>query len=273
MSKKRKKKEHHEEHVDESWLVPYADLLTLLLALFIVLYAMSSVDQKKFAALAEVFNQEFQAGTGIFEYPSPTPAEVEEKSDLDENNKTKGNASEEESSKNTNVSEEELTEAQQKQDQEELQGVQDKLDSYIEKNNLEDKLETSLTDEGLLVSIRDNVLFTSGNANIREKDEHLVSEISNLLIMDPPRSIIVSGHTDNVPIKNAEFESNWDLSVSRAINFMKLLLRNNDKLNPSSFSAKGYGEFKPIASNKTEKGREKNRRVEILIQPRTVTED
>ncbi|MDL0435581.1 MULTISPECIES: flagellar motor protein MotB [unclassified Niallia] len=272
MSKKRKKKEHHEEHVDESWLVPYADLLTLLLALFIVLYAMSSVDQKKFAALAEVFNQEFQAGTGIFEYPSPTPVEVEEKSDLDENNKTEGDAAEEKTSANKEVSEEELTEAQQKQDQEELQGIQDKVNSYIEKNNLEDKLETSLTDEGLLVSIRDNVLFASGSANIRGKDEHLVSEISKLLVMEPPRSIIVSGHTDDVPIKNSEFDSNWDLSVSRAINFMKLLMDNN-KLNPSSFSAKGYGEFKPIASNKTEEGREKNRRVEILIQPRTVSED
>lgn len=88
--------------------------------------------------------------------------------------------------------------------------------------------------------------------------------------MDPPRSIIISGHTDNVPIRNAGFQSNWELSVMRAINFMKVILENN-RLNPSMFSAKGFGEFKPVASNDTEEGKKKNRRVEILITPRTTT--
>lgn len=262
MSKKRrKKKEHHEEHVDESWLVPYADLLTLLLALFIVLYAMSSVDSKKFAALADVFSKEFQSGTGIFDYPSPTPVQIEEESDLDEQNDTST-----ESAKS--LTEEELKEVQKQQDQQELSEIQDKVNSYIEDNKLGEKLETSLTDEGLLVSIRDNVLFASGNAEIRSQDRNIVSEISNLLVMNPPRNIIVSGHTDNVPISNANFDSNWELSVTRAINFMKLLLEN-DELDPSTFSAKGYGEFNPIASNDTADGRERNRRVEILIMPRT----
>ncbi|MGP7818286.1 flagellar motor protein MotB [Niallia sp. 01092] len=263
MSKKRKKKEHHEDHVDESWLVPYSDLLTLLLALFIVLYAMSSVDAKKFAALADVFNKQFQSGTGIFDYPSPASTPIEEKVDLDNPNK------QQKTKESSSITEEELKEMQKQQDQKELEKIQDKVNSYIKEKKLTDKLETSLTDEGLLVSIRDNVLFASGSADIRNHDKKVVSEISKLLVMDPPRSIIISGHTDNVPIRNAKFESNWELSVTRAINFMKLLL-NNHNLDPSSFSAKGYGEFKPIASNKTAKNREKNRRVEILIQPRTV---
>ncbi|MFT8319858.1 MAG: flagellar motor protein MotB [Bacillus sp. (in: firmicutes)] len=263
MSKKRKKKEHHDEHVDESWLVPYSDLLTLLLALFIVLYAMSSVDAKKFAALANVFNKEFQSGTGIFEYPSPAPSPVEEKVDLDNANKKQ------EKSNSSSMTEEELENLQKQQEQNQLKTIQEKVNSYIKEEKLTNKLETSLTDEGLLVSIRDNVLFASGSASIRADDKKVVAEIAKLLIMDPPRSIIISGHTDNVPIHNSNFESNWELSVTRAINFMKLLL-NNDKLDPSAFSAKGYGEFKPIASNKTAKGKEKNRRVEILIQPRTV---
>lgn len=70
---RRKKKEHHEEHMDESWLIPYADLLTLLLALFIVLFAMSSVDAVKFQALSKAFNEVFSGGTGVFEFQSPTP--------------------------------------------------------------------------------------------------------------------------------------------------------------------------------------------------------
>ena len=86
--------------------------------------------------------------------------------------------------------------------------------------------------------------------------------------MNPPRHIIISGHTDNVPIHNAQFASNWELSVMRAVNFMKVLLENPN-LDPRWFSAKGYGEFKPVAPNNTPEGRMKNRRVEILILPKT----
>jgi chemotaxis protein MotB len=109
------------------------------------------------------------------------------------------------------------------------------------------------------------VLFDSGIAEVRPSDRQLAKEISQLL-METPKNIIISGHTDNVPIRNSRFESNWDLSVMRAVNFMKVLLENK-KLNPALFSAKGYGEYKPIASNSTESGRLKNRRVEILIVP------
>lgn len=259
---KRKKKEHHEEHVDESWLVPYSDLLTLLLALFIVLYAMSSVDAQKFQALSQAFNKEFTGGTGIFEFPSPMPEEEMDSSDKIENTiieKTNESTKEDE--------EEKAKELQEKLDKEELANLQNKVNTYINKNNLSDKLETSLTGEGLLVSIRDNVLFESGVSEVRKEDLKIAREISELLVMDPPRNIIISGHTDNVPIKNAKFESNWELSVMRAINFMKIILKN-DNLDPELFSAKGYGEFQPVASNKTKKGRSKNRRVEILIQPR-----
>ncbi|KAB7672520.1 flagellar motor protein MotB [Bacillus sp. B1-b2] len=260
MSKKRKKKEHHEEHVDESWLVPYADVLTLLLALFIVLYGMSSLDAKKFSAMAEVFNQEFQSGTGVLDFPSPAPSKEEK--NLDTNEEVENNQDDSKS-----VSDEKLKELQKEQDQQELAEVQQKVNAYIEQNNLGGKLETELTDEGLHVSIRDNVLFASGSAEVRDADKNIVSEISKLLVMDPPRSIIVSGHTDNVPIHNSQYSSNWELSVTRALNFMKLLLENNE-LDPRAFSAKGFGEYQPIASNDTAEGREKNRRVDILIQPR-----
>ena len=138
----------------------------------------------------------------------------------------------------------------------------------FKKMALETQLATSLTIEGLSLTIRDNVLFNSGSADVRPEDLNIAKEISRLLEMDVPRSIIISGHTDNVPIKNANFESNWELSVMRAINFMKILLEN-PQLNPELFSAKGHGEFQPIASNDTEEGRAQNRRVEILILPKT----
>ncbi|WP_066052672.1 flagellar motor protein MotB [Robertmurraya korlensis] len=261
---KRRKKHHHEEHVDESWLIPYADLLTLLLALFIVLFSMSSVDAKKFQAMAEVFNQEFTSGTGIFEFPSPIPEEGATAPD----EQTNDSEEIEQSQSGEKMTEEQKQKLAQQAEQVELQAIQAKVNEYVSSKGLQDKLETKLTDEGLLLTIRDNVLFESGSDAVRTQDLQIVKEISELLVMDPARSIIISGHTDNVPIKNAQFSSNWELSVMRAINFMKILLENKS-LDPSWFSAKGFGEFKPIAPNDDTAGKARNRRVEILILPRT----
>ncbi len=250
---KRKKRAHHEDHVDESWLIPYADILTLLLALFIVLFSMSSIDARKFNAMSQAFNQALSSGTGIFEYPSPVP--TDEANNLDD---AKGKEKVEQSQ-----------EVKEKIEKLELENIQKKVNTYIEDKALTEKLSTSLTDEGLLLTIRDNVLFPSGSADVRQEDIKTANEISELLVMNPPRNIIISGHTDNVPIRNPQFESNWELSVMRAINFMKIILNNNHKLDPALFSAKGYGEFQPVASNDTAEGKAKNRRVEILILPIT----
>lgn len=248
---RKKKHKHEDEHMDESWLVPYADLLTLVLALFIVLFAMSSVDAEKFHQLAKAFNTTFTGGTGVLEYPSPSPEGELEELDIQ---------------KEQSPDQDAVEEAQKRLEQENLKIIQEKVNSYIANNKLQTQLKTTLTDEGLLITLLNDIFFDSGSAAIRNKDKALASEISELLIMSPPRNIIISGHTDNVPIKNSEFDSNWHLSVMRAVNFMKILI-DNDKLDPKVFSAKGFGEFKPVASNETKDGKQKNRRVEILILP------
>lgn len=250
MSRRRKKKSRHEEHMSESWLLPYSDLLTLLLALFIVLFAMSSVDSSKFDKISRAFNMAFEGGTGVFQNPSPIPEE-----------RLTGIKGEEGTDKEKEKSPADM-------EKEKLSDIQEKMNAYIAENELDEKLNTSLTDGGLLLTIRDNVLFDSGVAEVRKRDENVAREIASLLVMEPPRNIMISGHTDNVPIRNVEFESNWELSVMRAINFMKLLLEN-DKLDPSLFSANGFGEYKPLVSNETQAGKARNRRVEILILPQT----
>ncbi len=80
-----------------------------------------------------------------------------------------------------------------------------------------------------------------------------------------PQKVVVSGHTDNIPINTAEFPTNWDLSSKRALNFMKYLLSQEPKLQPARFSAIGHGEYRPAAANTTPEGRAQNRRVEVLI--------
>jgi len=240
---KKHKKHRHEEHMDESWLIPLADLLTLLLALFIVLFASSTVDVQKLEQFSVVFSEIFDGGMGVMENPSPAPLPIPKAP----------NESDQDSSAFI-------------EDQKSLEEIQNRVDEYIAVNELESQLATELTDEGLLLTIRDSVLFDPGSANIKTEYSQIAAEIATLLEFDPPRSIIVTGHTDNIPMNTSEFASNWELSVMRAVNFLKMVVENPD-LNPLLFSAKGYGEFKPIASNETAEGRAQNRRVEVLIQP------
>ncbi len=241
LAKKRKKKKEEEE-IPEAWLLPYSDLLTLLLALFIVLFAMSSVDAQKMAALSNVFNQIFDGGEGVMDNPSPTDPVTPKSTELSQK-----------------------AQAYVK-DQRELNGIQDDVENYIAVNELENQFSTKMTDDGLLITIRDSVLFESGQATVASENRKLAKDLSKLLVFDEPRPVMVTGYTDNIPA-SGEFSSNWELSVMRAVNFLSILIDSNKKLDPQYFSAKGYGENNPVAKNDTEKNRSKNRRVEVLIQP------
>ncbi|RLQ94482.1 flagellar motor protein MotB [Falsibacillus albus] len=266
MSRRRRRKKEENNHIDESWLIPYADLLTLVLALFIVLFAASSVDAQKFQMLSRVFNDIFIGGSGVMDYPQPSPQDDASLSDGLKKEDQKA-AAIQTTEVPTQPSDLEKKIQLHKLDQEELKQIQAKINQYIKENHLQVKFATSLTDEGLLLTIRDNVLFDSGKAEVKKSNLDVAHELSKLLVMDPPRDIIISGHTDNEPIHNSKFDSNWELSVMRAVNFMKIMLENKN-LDPRWFSAKGFGEFQPIASNQTAEGRSKNRRVEVLILPR-----
>ncbi|QHJ69577.1 flagellar motor protein MotB [Planococcus halotolerans] len=266
-----KRKKKHEDHVDESWLIPYADVLTLLLALFIVLFAASEVNSQKFQEISDSFNQELQGGTGILDQQSAVET-FEETSKLAEPNDvdpTEGEATtppevEEEINDKIEMTAEEIEQLALAEDYKELAAIQDKVKAYIAERNMEDKLEAELTSKGLVLKIKDGVLYRSGSADISEGSRTVTEEIGKMLVTDPPRSIFIEGHTDNIPSTSDKYPSNWELSSARAINFMKILLENND-LDPTKFSATGFAEHQPIASNDTAEGRAENRRVEVLI--------
>lgn len=245
-----KRKKKHEDHVDEAWLLPYADVLTLLLALFIVLFAASEVDSKKLEQLSKSFNSELQGGTGVLD----NQAAIETFEDTSPITKI----GEDEPDKGTQE------EVSRLQDHKELESLQVKIENYIKEKGLDPKLQTEMTAKGLVLKIKEGVLYESGSADITKESRTVAKEISGLLVTDPPRDIFIEGHTDNVPTKLEEFPTNWELSSSRAINFMKIILENK-KLDPKRFSATGYGEYQPINSNETAEGRAENRRVEILI--------
>jgi chemotaxis protein MotB len=248
----KKRHEHHEEHADESWLLPYSDLMTLLLALFIVLYASSSVNISKLEELSQAFKSALSSGIGVLDGGSITEDDqLKRRTDdiqnrLDNGRKNKTRA------------------VLQQEEQENLEKLKENLDQYIEKNGLSTQLETQLNQSQLLITIRDNALFASGSATIKPESQKLAAAIGTMLEQYPDYEVQVKGHTDNQPINTFEFPSNYELSSKRAINFMKILLEN-EAFDPKQFSATGYAEFHPLESNATEAGRAVNRRVEVSI--------
>ena len=109
-------------------------------------------------------------------------------------------------------------------DQEQLAETQGRVEELIAVNELENQLETQMTSEGLLITIRDSVLFASGSANINAEYAGVARELSEILAFNPARNVVITGHTDNVPMNTSEFESNWELSVLRAVNFLKIIV-------------------------------------------------
>lgn len=239
---RKKRGKPHEEEASEAWLLPYSDLMTLLLALFICLFAISQTDQTKVAEMAQAFSAAFNmGGPSFFDRVGPSEGRsAEMPSDED-----KGNSA-------------------YIQENQKLENVQRQLDQYINQNHLQDELSTTLSEDGLMIRIKEKALFPSGSAELVPESQKIGPVIAGLLAAVPER-VVISGHTDNVPISTAQYPSNWELSSQRALNFMKFLMASDARLSPARFSAVGYSEYRPIADNTTEEGRTKNRRVEVLI--------
>lgn len=207
----------------DRYLITYADLITLLLGLFIILYAISKIDvnkyQKMIAAMGDVFGNKDKNISVTSSSPKPV------------------------------VSGEGV-----------LKGELDKLiDRYHYNNSI--RLEENA--RGVTIHILDDVLFSSGSANLTDGSLTVLHRLA-VLLKELPNDIRVEGHTDDVPISTSQFPSNWHLSVSRALNTAYYLI-NTEGLVPEKVSIVGYSEYKPIASNDTPEGRASNRRVDIVI--------
>ena len=234
---KKKRAKKHEEEASEAWLLPYSDLMTLLLALFICLFAISQTDQTKLVQMAQAFTAAFNmGGPSFFDKAGPSNSMQREI-----------------------ITSEDQGNAAYLQENQQLQDLQ-----HIKENNLQDELSTELQEEGLMIRIKEKALFPSGSADLVPESQRIGPIVAGLLAEVPER-VLISGHTDTDPINTAQFPSNWELSSTRALTFMKYLLSINQNLNPARFSAIGYGEYRPIAMNDTDENKQKNRRVEILI--------
>jgi len=134
---------------------------------------------------------------------------------------------------------------------------------YLRQQGLEDIISARLEDRGVILEIRDSILFDSGKADIKAEAADVLRKVAGI-IRSVPNQIIVEGHTDNVPINTPQYPSNWELSVDRAVRVVRFLIERHH-IAPKRFLATGYGEYHPVADNETAAGRARNRRVNIVI--------
>ncbi|MDC3415787.1 flagellar motor protein MotS [Aquibacillus salsiterrae] len=237
------------------WIVTYADMVTLILVFFILLFSMSQVDLVKFQAISESFRNRM-----IFDYyPSPIeqdfPTEnikIEEDTEgVDGFNNSKANTPNASMKQDLN------------QDQTTMDQLFEQVQAYLNDNQLNSVIMASKTDEGVVLTLQENVLFETGEADIINSGKPLLKKIG-LLLNNIPNYIRVEGHTDNRPISNYRFPSNWELSGARSSSVIRFILQNNP-INPARFIAVGYGDTRPVVENTSPENWRKNRRVEIVI--------
>lgn len=259
MAKERNGSKHHEEEgAGEAWLLPYSDLMTLLLAVFIVLYAVSKQDEQKVQAMAQAFNTIFSGGAGIIDQGDGI---LDGQSSLDPNII--------EALKDNPYVNSGLTAAQiQSKQEDQMSELEAAFETYIAKNNLSGSMQIKNMGTKLMVTLASDILFPSGSAELtpeQTQTAHTIAGIINDVQKNGfPVEVKISGHTDNVPINTAQYPSNWYLSLDRAVKFAEALVEGSE-LDPRAFSAVGCGDLNPIDTNDTSDGRTRNRRVEILL--------
>ncbi|MFZ2405292.1 MAG: flagellar motor protein MotD [Methylobacter sp.] len=252
MERRRKRRIVNTNNHDR-WMVSYADFITLLFAFFVVMYSISSVNEGKYKTLSdslgEAFSNKEQQGnvvdpiqigvlpTTIQPIPLENPTTVEDE-------------------KKRELSEEILKERRR------LSQVSDQFEQVLAPF-IDDKLvAVKKNDYWIELEMNSEMLFLSGEAELSKKAIPVLKKIVE--VIDPlPNMINIEGHTDNVPIDNVKFRSNWDLSSARATSVVHEFVK--DGINPPRLSAIGYGEFHPIGDNKIEAGRFKNRRVVLVL--------
>jgi len=146
---------------------------------------------------------------------------------------------------------------------EEFKKLYEQMSEYIKENNLEASITLRLDERGLLVRFMDNVLFDSGKADLTPNASDIINKVAEI-IRQNDKIIRIEGHTDNVPINTFRFPSNWELSTTRAVNVVKYLIEENG-IYAYRLSASGYSDQHPVDDNNTAEGRQKNRRVDMVI--------
>ena len=277
------KRRHHEEHINhERWAIPYGDLITLLLALFVVMYAVSAVNETKFRVMAASINEAFngtgkviepvQANTPATQVPlpnetrSPTASPI---ANIDvpippRNLPVPGHegaaADAQPGDKRQTAPADNATVG--KVEQASLSQISDEVKRAMKPLIDKSLVSVRQTPDWLEIEVRTDILFPVGVAKLQPAAEDVIRKLAGILAPFP-NSMRVEGYTDNTPIATATFPSNWELSAARAATVARLLTEQG--VDPHRVGIMGWGEFRPSASNATDDGRNHTRRVVIVV--------
>ncbi len=256
---RRRREEESDNH--DRWLVSYADFITLLFALFVVMYSISSVNEDKYRVLSATLTDAFQTSA-----QSLNPIQIGEQVRMPDPVAGEFAAPE-------------LARKAERMDQEAEQmagegpgptgldfaslsriaaDLKGELSPFID----QDLVKVTQTERGLEVEMKSRMLFKSGSSRLSRDAVKALGDVAAIL-KPLPNQIKVEGHTDDLPIKTVSFPSNWELSAARAASVVHLFARRG--VSPDRMSAIGYGEFRPVTENGDEASRAKNRRVAIII--------
>lgn len=254
MARRKKKQEGH--GADERWLLTYADMLTLLCALFIVMYAISSVNISKAEAVqasmeAALSGEVTPGGQNIKE--TGADQQVEQMASQPAPSLQAAFAPASPSQGGSAESE-----------QRSLEQLRQMIDAEARRQAISAKVETEVRPDGLLVRLKtDGILFDPGQATVKPQAQPLLRRIAQLLRADGRHAVMISGHTDSDPIGGGPYPTNWELSTARSSAVVRQLIAN--KVSPARLTATGRAFHDPVASNATAKGRATNRRVELFL--------
>jgi chemotaxis protein MotB len=278
-----RRKKHGEKDNEERWLLTYADMITLLMALFMVLFSISSVNVSKYKSLQESLKAAFsgsilpggkaltqsgaQAEQAKAAQDTAIPSIVAINPTVADQNSSSSSSrtSPPQSITAASASEQAKTLiAAAKIEEQQLQHLKAQLDQYLKVHGLQNEVQTTISRRGLVVRVlTDKVLFDSGQATLKPAGLPLLGEVANLLNVATNHQIAVEGHTDSVPIASAQYPSNWELSTARATTVVRYFISRS--VEASRLTASGYADLHPLASNATDRGRQLNRRVEIVL--------
>jgi chemotaxis protein MotB len=237
----------------DRWLVSYADFITLLFGLFVLLFAFAKADQKKQTQVSGAIDTAFQA-LGIFPDAARKPSK----------DGASGGSEQAAIPMNIVMGEDVLSPAKVKDD---LDHIRRDLEQRLSNQVASHTVSIQMGRDGLVISLREAGFFDSGSATPKPETLPTLRQIAASLGRTP-YDLRIEGHTDNIPIHTAEFDSNWELSSARATRIARLFLDLN-AIAPNRISAAGYAEFHPVATNDTSEGRAENRRVDLVILPRS----
>jgi chemotaxis protein MotB len=241
------RKKYHEEKDDhDRWLVSYADFMTLLFAFFVVMYALSSINEGKYRVLSNAL-------TGAFGKIVPSTGKIPDAPDALEAQTFKLKSIPILKQKNQEILHKE---------REKMTAIARDILAVLEPLVREGKVQVAQTSRGVTIEINASVLFAPGEAKLNDFSAQALKAIAAVLANDN-HDLQIEGHTDNIPISNASFPSNWELSAVRATTVARLFAENG--VDEKRMTAVGQGAKLPVGSNETLEGRAKNRRVTVTI--------